>query len=152
MQKLNQIDTGPLPPRYIPSSLLLDNSLSLDNSLVLFYDDDNTSVTLELIKFDNNGFWRGTRPAVLLRNIASYSSRYAVVYRFLLLGANDDENMRMLIAPRYGRTPVVKTLSLTFAEARARLEKEWQRQEKEWQRLQVESQDRDLEDTMDIRR
>ena len=81
---------------------------------------------------------------MLLRNIASYSSRRAAAYRFLLLGANDDEKMRMLIAPRDGRTPVIKTLSLTFAEARVRLEKEWQR-------LQVASQDRDLENTVEIR-
>ena len=100
---------------------------------------------LELIKFDEKGFWRGTRPAVLLKNIASYSSHLAAADRFLLLGADDDERMRMLIVPHDGRTPVIKTLSLTFAEARARLEKEWQR-------LQVESQDRDLEDTLDIRR
>ena len=131
---------------------LLKNVLSLDNSLVIFHDDDNTSVKLELIKFDDEGFWRGTRPAVLLRNIASYSSHLAAADRFLLLGENDDEKMRMLIAPDDGRTPVVKTLSLTFSEARVRMEKEWQMREKEWRRLQVESQDQDLEDTVEIRR
>ena len=95
---------------------------------------------------------------MVLRNIASYSSHLAAADRCLLLGANDDERMRMLIAPHDGRTPVIKTLSLTFAEARARLEKEWQRQEPEWQRqekerqrLQVESQEQDLEDTVEIR-
>ena len=143
-QKLSQIDTPPLSSRYISSSL------SLDNSVFIFHGDDNTSVELELIKFNNKGFWRGTRPAILLRDIASYSSHLADADRFLLLGANDDGKMRMLIAPDDGRTPVIKTLSLTFAEARARLEKEWQRLENESRRSQVESQDRDLEDTAEI--
>ena len=103
---------------------------------------------------------------MLLRDVASYSSHLANTNRFLLLGANDDEKMRMLIAPHDGSAPVIKTLSLTFAEARVRLEKEWQRQEKEWQRqekewqkqekhwrrLQVEPHDQDLEDTVEIRR
>lgn len=79
----------------------------------------------------------GKTPAVLLRNIASYSSALAAADRFLLLGANDDENMRLLIAPHDERTPVIKTLSLTFAEARSRLEREWQR-------LRVESKDQDV--------
>ena len=138
-QKLDQIDTAPIHSRHIYSSL------SLENFLVIFHDDDNTSVKLELIKFDDKGFWRGTRPAVVLRNIASYSSHLAAADRFLLLGANDDEKMRMLIAPHDGRTPVIKTLSLTFSEARSRLEKESQK-------VQVESQDQDLEDTIEIRR
>ena len=140
-KKLNQLDTATLPSRYICDY----KPLSQDNSLVIFHHDDNTSVELELVKFDDKGFWRGTRPAVFLSNIASYSSHLAAAYRFLLLGENDDERMRMLIAPYDERTPVIKTLSLTFAEARARLEKEWRR-------LQVESQDQDLEDTVEIRR
>lgn len=72
-----------------------------------------------------------------LNNIASYSSDFAAADQFLLLGANDQERMRMLIAPRDGRTPVIKTLSLTFAEALSRLENKWQR-------LDVESKDQDL--------
>ena len=129
--------------------------MSLENCVVIFHDNDNTSVKLELIKFDDKGFWRSTTPAapaVLLRDIASFSSHLAAADRFLLLGENDDEKMRMLIAPDDGRTPVVKTLSLTFSEARVRLEKEWQMREKEWRRLQVESQDQDLEDAVEIRR
>ena len=72
-----------------------------------------------------------------LDDIASYASDLADADRFLLLGANDQERMRMLIAPDDGRTPVIKTLSLTFAEARSRLEKKWQR-------LYVESKDQEL--------
>ena len=64
---------------------------------------------------------------MVLRNVASYSSKLAVADRYLLLGKNDDEKMRILIAPHDEGTPIIKTLSLTFAEARARLEKERQR-------------------------
>ena len=82
---------------------------------------------------------------MVLSDIVSYSSHLAAAYRFLLLlGEDDGEQMRMLIGPHDGRIPIVKTLSLTFSEARARLVKEWRR-------LQVESQDRDLENTVEIR-
>ena len=69
--------------------------------------------------------------------IASYSSEFDAADQFLLLGANDQERMRMLVVPRDGTTPVIKTLSLTFAEALSRLENEWRR-------LDVESKDQDL--------
>ena len=78
-----------------------------------------------------------------LDDIASYSSDFADADWFLLLGANDQEKMRMLIAPHDGRTPVIKTLSLTFAEARSRLERERQR-------LFVEPKDQALGNALDI--
>ena len=129
-QIVHQVDTSPVPARYIR------NFWSVDNAITVFYGGDHTSVTLELIKFDDNGFWSGNGPTVWLEDIASYSSRLVDAERFLLLGAHDDEKMRMLIVPRDGTTPVIKTLSLTFAEARSRLEKEWQR-------LHVEAQDQE---------
>ena len=105
----------------------IDNALSFEDSRIVFHDDDNPSAALELITPDNNGFWKGTEPAVVLRNVASYSSKLAAADRYLLLGKNDDEKMRILIAPHNEGTPIIKTLSLTFAEARARLAKERQR-------------------------
>ena len=130
-KKLDLIDTSAVPPRYIRSRW------SSDNFLIDLFNSNNSSSGLELIKFDDNGFWKGTGPVVWLEDIASYSSDLADADRFLLLGANDQERMRMLIAPHDGRTPVIKTLSLTFAEARSRLEKKWQR-------LYVESKDQEL--------
>ena len=106
---------------------IIDNALSFEDSRVVFHDHDSASAALELITPDNNGFWKGTEPAVLLRNVASYSSKLTVADRYLLLGKNDHEKMRLLIAPRDEGTPIIKTLSLTFAEARARLEEERQR-------------------------
>ena len=115
------MNTNPVPTRVI------DNVLSFEDSRVVFHDHDNASAALELITQDENGFWKGTEPAVVLRNVASYSSKLTVADRYLLLGKNDDDKMRLLIAPHKEGTPIIKTLSLTFAEARARLEKERQR-------------------------
>ena len=115
------MNTNPVPTR------IIDGALSFEDSRVVFHDHDNASAALELITPDDNGFWKGTEPAVVLRNVASYSSKLAVADRYLLLGINDDEKMRLLIVPHDEGTPIIKTLSLTFAEARARLEKERQR-------------------------
>ena len=46
--------------------------------------------------------------------------------RFLLLGANDEETMHLLTVPHSGRVPKIRTLPLSFAEAKLRLEKEWE--------------------------
>ncbi|CAF9942025.1 hypothetical protein IMSHALPRED_003161 [Imshaugia aleurites] len=62
---------------------------------------------------------------VYLENAVFYPSSLADGDRFLLLGENDDEIMRLLIAPREGRALVIKPLSLTFNEAKRRLEAEW---------------------------
>ena len=129
------MDINPVPARFI------HGSSSFENNLIISHDGNNASVALELIKFPDNGFWKSTEPAVMLRNVAAYSSHFAVADRYLLLGANDDEKMRLLIAPHDERAPVIQTLSLTFAEARSRLEKEWQR-------LHAISQDQDLNETV----
>lgn len=131
---VHQMDTNPVPARFIWESL------SFDKSLIIFYDGNNASIAIELIKFNDNGFWRGTESPVVLRDVASYSRHFAVADRYLLLGAHDNEKMRLLIAPHDGKDPVMKTLSLTFAEARSRLEKEWQR-------LHANSQDQVLNET-----
>ena len=118
---VHQIDISPLPARFIRGSL------SFDKSLVIVHDGNNASVALELIKFAENGLWRGTETPVVLGDVASYSSHFAVADCYLLLGAHDDEKMRLFIAPHDERAPVMKTLSLTFAEARSRLETKWRK-------------------------
>lgn len=116
-------------------------SLSFENSLINFNSSDSASAILELINIPENGFWnRKNQPVVILHDVAAYSSQIDPAEKFLLLGAEDHEKMRLLIAPFDGRTPVIKTLSLTFAEARARLEKGWQR-------LHAKPQDQDLGET-----
>ena len=64
---------------------------------------------------------------VSLDNFICYSSRFADSDRFLLLGKNDDEKMRLLIAPREGRALEITPLSLSFNEAKRRLEAEWEK-------------------------
>ena len=62
---------------------------------------------------------------VYLDNVICYPSSLAKSRRYLLLGQNDDEKMRLLIAPSEGRALEIKPLSLTFNEAKRRLEAEW---------------------------
>ena len=131
IQKIHQMDISPIISR------MMDPFCAMENSVMIVYFRDNASVDLELMKLDKGGFWIGTRPAVLLENIASYSSHYANSDKYLLLGENYDEKMRLFIAPQDDKAPIIKTLSLTFAEARSRLQKEWER-------LQPKSQDQGL--------
>lgn len=118
-QIVHRMNIKPAPARSIC------NVLSLESSLIILHDGNNASVALELVKLVDDSLWRGTEPAVVLDSIATFSSHFANADRYLLLGASDDEKMRLLIAPHDERTPVIKTLSLTFAEARARLETKW---------------------------
>ena len=69
--------------------------------------------------------FRGQR--VWLDNLLYYASRFAGSDIFLLLGENDDEKMRLLIAPREGSALEIKILPLTFNEAKKRLELEWEK-------------------------
>ena len=64
---------------------------------------------------------------VSLDNVVCYPSYLSDSDRFLLLGENDDEKMRLLIAPREGRALEIRPLSLSFNEANRRLEVEWEK-------------------------
>lgn len=64
---------------------------------------------------------------VHLENVICYPSHLADDYQFLLLGKNNDEKMRLLIAPREGRALEITTFSLSFNEAKRRLEAEWEK-------------------------
>ena len=64
---------------------------------------------------------------VHLDNFICYSSRFADSDRFLLLGENDDAEMRLLIAPREGQALEITPLPLSFNEAKRRLEAEWEK-------------------------
>ena len=56
--------------------------------------------------------------SVYLDDVICYSYTLADSDRFVLLGKNDDEKMRLLIAPREGRALESKPLSLSFNEAK----------------------------------
>ena len=66
---------------------------------------------------------------VRLDNFITYPASLADSDKFLLLGQNDDEMMRLLIAPREGRALEIRSLPLTFNEAKRRMEAEWRKRE-----------------------
>ena len=65
--------------------------------------------------------------SVHLDNVICYPSSMSDSDRFMLLGENDDEEMRLLIAPHEGRALEIRPLSLSFNEAKRRLEIEWEK-------------------------
>ncbi|KAL2045111.1 hypothetical protein ABVK25_012228 [Lepraria finkii] len=66
-------------------------------------------------------------PAALLEDFVLHASHLRNIERYLLLGDDDNTKMRILFVPEDGTTPEILPLSLTFAEALARLAAEWER-------------------------
>ncbi|KAL9630975.1 MAG: hypothetical protein Q9164_006139 [Protoblastenia rupestris] len=81
----------------------------------------NRSLHLSVIKPPSSGCFTPTRR---MHDIVAVPARLSDSKAFLLLGANDDENMRVLLVPCDGHVPEVQGLSFSFAEAGARLERE----------------------------
>lgn len=136
-QIIDQLDAAPVATRYLPLSYGYSPNNRLTRSgeyLIKTEEADQTSyrlVSRKLPKDDlceeNSDITRQDQDdlPVYLNNVVCYSSRMADAHRFLLLGENDDEEMRLLIVPREGRSLEIKPLSLTFNEAKRRLETEW---------------------------
>ena len=104
--------------RYIQKNLSLKDSLW---NLLL----SKSSVHLNVIKpIQTSPSSLCVTPTRCTDDIVAVPARLSDSERFLLLGANDDENMRILLVPRDGHVPEIQHLSFSFAEARARLEKE----------------------------
>lgn len=134
---LHQLDADPVTTRYFPLTYQYysHNYLTPSGEYVIETEEvDRTSyrlVSRKLAKNDlfeeNSDFARQDRDdlPVYLDNVVCYPSSLADGDRYLLLGQNDDETMRLLIAPSEGRTLEIKSLSLTFNEAKRRLETEW---------------------------
>ena len=66
-------------------------------------------------------------PAVRLKDFILYPSHLRNAMQYLLLGDDDNTKMRLLFVPEDGTTPEILPLSLTFAEALARLAAEWEK-------------------------
>ena len=64
---------------------------------------------------------------VHLDNVICYTPSMTNSNLVLLLGKNDDEEIRLLIAPREGRALEIRPLSISFNEAKRRLEIEWEK-------------------------
>ena len=75
---------------------------------------------------DHTRLIRDNEP-VYLDNVICYPSSLSDSNRFLLLGENDDEEMRLLIIPHEGPALEIRPLSFSFNEAKRRLEIEWEK-------------------------
>lgn len=79
--------------------------------------------------------------SVYLLDLVHFSSLYANRYRiFLILGETDNDYMHALMVPEEDGAPELKRIPLTWAEARAILDKMW---EKRWNSVES-SQDQDV--------
>lgn len=115
----------PCPARSIQSTF---DRCRINDSVIKLEETEGASISFKLIKFYSDGFYdSGDDPTASLQDIAIYSSHMVNANRFLLLGSSD-EKMRLLHVPNNGQAPEIVPLSLTFAEALARLEKEWGQQ------------------------
>lgn len=141
---LHRLDVDPVTTRYLP--LDVNHVMSYGHSHLTpsgeFFiepeDVDRTSdrlVFMKVIRYDilENGsdptHQDQNETPVYLENLIFYPASLADSYRYLLLGQNDDELMRLLIVPREGRALEIRPLSLTFNEARRRMESEWRKRE-----------------------
>ena len=80
-------------------------------------------------RLSKKGFWKQHQDLVTsLEHFLAYPSSAIDAERYLLLGPNENEKMRLLTVPHGGRAPEIRSLSLTFAEAKLRLDKEWEAQ------------------------
>ena len=137
-----QIDADPLTTRYFPLNWQSNprQHLTPSGDFIIDIEEVNRTsarlVSRSRIKsepFDNKISY-SIRPdpdeySVYLDNFICYPSSLADSDRFLLLGQNDDEMMRLLIAPREGRALEIRSLSVTFNQAKKRLETEWVKRE-----------------------
>ena len=133
-----ELDADPVTTRYYPLILYdYQNHLTSSGEYVLATEKmDRTShrlVSRKLPRFDlleeDSQVTSQNRDdqQVHLDNVICYPSRLADGDHFLLLGKNDDEKMRLLIAPREGRALEIIFLSFSFNEAKRRLEAEWEK-------------------------
>ena len=136
---IHELDADPVTTRYYRLSNYgyPQNHLTSSGEYVIEIEQvDRTSyrlVSRKLPKFDlleENPYVMSQNrddQQVHLDNVICYPSRLADGDHFLLLGKNDDEKMRLLIAPREGRALEITFLSFSFNEAKTRLEAEWKK-------------------------
>ena len=137
---IHELDTEPVTTRYYtlgypcPQICLTPSGEYMIESQRV----DRTSDSLGLRKLLKGDIWEKdsdiTRlirdnEAVYLDKIICYPLSMSDSDRFLLLGENDDEEMRLLIAPREGRALEIRPLSLSFNEAKKRLEIECEKRQ-----------------------
>ena len=133
---IHELGADPVTTRYYPLEYQHHHPTPSGEYVIETEDVDRTSSRLvlrmlpkaDLFEEDSNVTSQNQdEERVFLDNLICYPSRLADGYHFLLLGKNDDEKMRLLIAPREGQALEVHPLSLSFNEAKGRLEAEWEK-------------------------
>ena len=119
-------DSGSTHSHLTPSGEHLINTEEVDRTSYRFlsrklFKGDIGEENLDITSQDHDD------PPVYLDNVVYCPPRFADGDRFLLLGENDDQKMRLLIAPREGRALEIKPVSLTFNEVKRKLETEWRK-------------------------
>lgn len=113
------IEFSPAPHRHIEQYLIVDDTL-----YELRYSSAN-SVFLSCTKTEPTREDVATKK-VGIKDLVHFSSLYTDRCRiFLILGKTDDDYMHALIVPDDDRAPELKTIPLTWAEARAILDRKW---------------------------
>lgn len=109
--------------RYIESSLAVDGA---------YYTIDSpgrcSTIPLSLTRLTPTK-WSVAKKSVGLPNLVSLSSTLASKRKaFLLLGRTDEDQMHVLLVPTFDNecAAEVKTIPLTWAEARAKLDQMWE--------------------------
>ena len=100
--------------------------LATDGALYELYDPAGHTIQLSLTKLEFTKWGVATRD-VDLPNLVHVSSHYAYKSEFfLLLGKTDEDPMHLLVVPNDENAPELKTIALTWAEARAMLNRKWE--------------------------
>ena len=140
-QVIHQLDADPVTTRYFPLTDLyyLHKYLTPSGEFTIETEEvDRNSTRLASRKVAKNNLLEESsdftgqdqdETPIYLDNVICCPSSLADGDRFLLLGKNDDEKMRLLIVPRQGRSLEIRSLSLTFNEAKSRLEAEWKKRQ-----------------------
>ena len=102
--------------------------LAIDGTLYWLGCDRANSVFLSSTKFEPTRRKLATN-IVSLGYLVHFSSLYANRCRiFLILGETDNDDMHVLMVPEEDGAPEMKTIPLTWAEARAILDRKWEDQ------------------------
>ena len=106
-------------PRYLYRFLVIGSN----QYRALTYDH---SLALSLLEFGPRGLHKPVK-ATWLYNLAHLSASYADRSKiYLILGKTDDEHMHALVIPDNREAPELKRIPLTWAEARAILQRKWE--------------------------
>ena len=118
----HDIEASPKSYRYIKEILAIDGAFYQ----LYRYGDD--TIGLSLSKHEPTR-WGVAKNNVYLPDLVYYSPLYAHrVREFLLLGKTDEEQMQVLLVPDDDRPPELKSVPLTWAEARTILDRKWEKE------------------------